>query len=365
VFTTEQFHLLEFQRNSLSYSPAPAVIEREPDDEVKLYFWQYVDILSSKTNMLSARESSVINSLPEDEFDNIINLNKINDVKQLNKFFSTVNRKIPAGGMFICNAETLEQRKDRLSSSMPMFLFYIIFILDFILNRVIPNTPGVRKLYLLLRNARNRAISLPEVLGRLVFNGFRIVSFRSINNRTYIVAQKEKDPAKEKAPSDTMLLRAKRVGKDGKVIRIYKLRTMYPYSEYLQKFMYDNNNLKQGGKFNNDFRITEWGRILRKYWLDELPMIINLFRGELKLVGLRPLTQHYLSLYNAKIISKRSTIKPGLIPPFYSDLPKTLEEIMTSEERYIDLYSEHPFLTDVKYFYRSVTNILFRGARSS
>jgi hypothetical protein len=58
-------------------------------------------------------------------------------------------------------------------------------------------------------------------------------------------------------------------------------------------------------------------------------------------------------------------VKPGLLPPFYADMPKTLEEIMDSERKYIGQYKEHPLKTDIKYFFRILKNIIFHGKRSS
>jgi len=48
----------------------------------------------------------------------------------------------------------------------------------------------------------------------------------------------------------------------------------------------------------------------------------------------------------------------------YVDRPKTLEEIMESEMRYLEAYEKHPFITDVKYFFKAFYNIIFRHARS-
>ncbi len=146
---------------------------------------------------------------------------------------------------------------------------------------------------------------------------------------------------------------------------MYKLRTMHPYAEYLQEYVYDMSDLQEGGKFKDDFRITTIGKIFRKFWLDELPMFINFFRGELKLVGVRPLSKHYFSLYNKDLQEKRIKTKPGLIPPFYVDMPKTLDEIQASEMKYLLAYAKHPFRTDWKYFWIAVWNIVFRKARSS
>jgi len=139
---------------------------------------------------------------------------------------------------------------------------------------------------------------------------------------------------------------------------------MHPYSEYLQKYVYEKNNLQEGGKFKNDFRISPEGRIFRKFWIDEVPMFINILKGNMKLVGVRPLSPHFFSLYSEELQELRTKYKPGLIPPFYADMPKTMTEIMDSELKYLKAYKISPFKTDVKYFYLAFLNILFKRARS-
>ena len=98
--------------------------------------------------------------------------------------------------------------------------------------------------------------------------------------------------------------------------------------------------------------------------MDEFPMLINFFKGNMKLVGVRPLSRHYFDLYNKSLQDRRIKYKPGLIPPFYADLPSDLDAIQESETRYLDKYDKHPILTDFTYFWKSVWNILFRYARS-
>jgi hypothetical protein len=66
---------------------------------------------------------------------------------------------------------------------------------------------------------------------------------------------------------------------------------------------------------------------------------------------------HYVSLYTEELQKKRGQFKPVLVPPFYYDLPKTLEEIMRSEERYLENYKKYPIRIDLKYFFRSLYNI--------
>jgi len=140
---------------------------------------------------------------------------------------------------------------------------------------------------------------------------------------------------------------------------------MHPYAEYLQSYIFEKHNLQDGGKFKDDFRVTTLGRFMRKFWIDELPMFVNVLRGDLKIVGVRPLSKHYFNLYTKELQEKRIKFKPGLIPPFYVDNPKTLEEIMASEMKYLEAYEKHPLLTDMKYFFKAFYNIVFKRYRSN
>jgi lipopolysaccharide/colanic/teichoic acid biosynthesis glycosyltransferase len=140
---------------------------------------------------------------------------------------------------------------------------------------------------------------------------------------------------------------------------------MHPYSEFLQAYIYERYSLQEGGKFNHDIRVTTLGRLMRKYWVDELPMLINLIKGDMKLVGVRPISQHYFSLYSHELQQKRIQHKPGLLPPFYADMPKTLPEIEASEMRYLNMCEEKGTLfTDTVYFFKILHTILFKRARS-
>ena len=85
----------------------------------------------------------------------------------------------------------------------------------------------------------------------------------------------------------------------------------------------------------------------------------------MKIVGVRPLSRHYFELYRKEVQERRIKYKPGLIPPFYVDMPSDLEGIQISEIKYLDAYDRYPFLTDFRYFWKSLWNILFRKARSN
>ena len=139
---------------------------------------------------------------------------------------------------------------------------------------------------------------------------------------------------------------------------------MHPYAEYLQKYIYEKNGTSNGDKANEDFRVSPWGKFFRKFWLDEVPMLINLIKGDVKIIGVRPLSVAKFNLYPKEAQEKRCLYKPGLVPPFYADLPETFEDLVASEMKYIIAYEKNPHLTDIKYLFKAAYNIIFKGARS-
>jgi len=87
-----------------------------------------------------------------------------------------------------------------------------------------------------------------------------------------------------------VFFRQERIGRDGEVFRIFKFRTMVPDAEERKAELMAQNEAAKGlFKIADDPRITRVGRILRKTSLDELPQLINVLRGEMSLVGPRPL----------------------------------------------------------------------------
>ena len=336
----------------------------EIPSEIEKLLRKYVDLSHSNTKVFKTTTSFNVQNLEDGDCNAIINLKKINDIRFVNKFQEAVNEKLPDGGYYIGLVETQEQRKSRLLKKFIPGLAHIYFIFDFTFKRFFPKMPILKKFYFFITNGRNRVMSKAEALGRLVSCGFRIVEVYQFDNLTYFVGKKEKVPHYDLNPSYGPVFAMTRIGKDGKNIKVFKLRTMYPYAEYLQEYIYEQNSLADGGKFADDFRVTSWGKLIRKIWVDELPMIFNLLRGDIKIVGVRPLSRHYHSLYSKELQDKRKDAKPGLLPPFYVDMPRTLEEIVDSELKYLKSYANNPFTTDFKYFVAICNSILFRKARS-
>jgi len=321
--------------------------------------------LSDHAAVLSTTTIFNITGLVHEKYDYIINLHKINDIKKLDEFLNAVNSKLELKGYFFCCVETKDQRKHRLLKKYPPVLNYIYYFFDFIVKRILPKLKFTRGMYFFLTRGENAVISRAEALGRLSRAGFRIKQESFIGNQLCIEARKVADPLPINANIYGPMIALPRVGKGGRMIKVYKLRTMHPYSEYIQDYVYKLHDLQNGGKFKNDFRITSWGAICRKIWLDELPGLINFMKGDMKIVGVRPLSRQYFDLYREDVRERRIKYKPGLIPPFYADMPADLEEIQASELKYLDSYDKHPFFTDIKYFLKSGWNILFHTARSN
>tara|TARA_B100002052_G_scaffold270341_1_gene270462 strand:- start:2281 stop:3486 length:1206 start_codon:yes stop_codon:yes gene_type:complete len=327
---------------------------------IKLYF-----DLSSKANYLSYSSDQInLEKLTSGKFSSILNLKKVNDIRYINKFFETVNTILPNSGLYLGKLTTYPYRRKAILKKYPPVLNKIIYFFDYIFSRLLPKIPISKKIYYFLTRGKGRVMSRAEMYGRLYSCGFEIIDEKSINQFLFFVAKKVREPYYDKTPTYGPLISLDRIGKNGKILKVYKLRTMHPFSEYLQEYIYNRNKLQEGGKIKNDFRISPVGRILRKFWLDEIPMLINVIKGEIKLVGVRPLSKHFYSLYDKDLQQKRIKYKPGFIPPFYADLPKTMNEIMESERKYLDLYDKSPIITDLKYFFMAFKNVLFKGARS-
>jgi lipopolysaccharide/colanic/teichoic acid biosynthesis glycosyltransferase len=331
-----------------------------------------LNLLKSTVDLSSTNTKVYISSSPENlqmiynyQFSTIVQLEKLNKIIGINKILTILNEKLPDNGIFVCCFETKSSRKKRILKQNPIGLNYIFYAFDFLINRIMPQLLITRYLYYLITQGRNRIFSKTEIIGRFYCYGFKVILDKKIGNLTYVFGQRVNQPTLIQKRYYGPFLSLNRIGKNGKHFMVYKMRTMNPYSEYIQDYIYKNNDLKKGGKFNRDIRITTLGSILRKYWLDELPMLINFLKGEMKLVGVRPLSEQYFNLYNRELQEKRIKYKPGLMPPFYADMPRTLKEIQASEMKYLLACEKYGvFLTDLRYFFLILKNILFKNAHS-
>jgi len=316
------------------------------------------------TAILSTGEIEDVQNLDENRHKLFINLHKTNDVRWFNRYFLEIYGHLKTRGYFVGKVHTTTTRKKYYQAKYPGYIAPLFYYTNFVWCRVFPKLPYIKKIYFTFTRGRNRMVSKAEIFGRLCFCGFKIIDALEIENCLFFIAQKVRQPSLNKNPSYGPIVRLRRAGFNGSLITVYKFRTMYAYSEFLQEYIYQKNKLEKGGKFRDDFRITDWGKFMRATWLDELPMIYNWLKGDLKLFGVRPLSKQYLNLYTKELQELRKKVMPGLIPPFYADLPETFQEIMESELRYIQAYLKAPMKTQAKYTWKSSKNILLNGARS-
>jgi len=318
-----------------------------------------------KSLVIKSDEPNYITSLTADSYQLLVNLHVLNDQSNLNKYLLDVKKTLVHGGVFVGALLPHHYRYRKYLKTYSFWMANVYYFFDFIWKRVFPKLPLTREIYFTFAKEKDRAISLAEGLGRLVYCGFKILDLAAVDDVVYFAALRNGPTVNTKTFFYSPLFKMKRIGQGGKTIYVYKLRTMYPYSEFIQDFVYKHNNLEAGGKFKDDFRVPAWGKLFRKLWIDELPMLINWVKRDLKFVGVRPISNHYLSLYSFEHQERRSKFKPGLIPPFYADLPETIDEIEFSERQYLDSYERNPFKTDVKYFFKAMNNILLKRKRSA
>lgn len=352
--------LSDADREALRHS----MLEYAPESAID-FIEKHTNLYSSNTFTLRSSELYNVQKLRDYQFDTIINFMPLNQIRGVNKLFLTVNDKLPDDGLWVCCYEPQSVTKRNILKSYPPIINWIYYSLFFFYKRILPKMFMTSRFYFDVTEGKDRVLSKAEVLGRLCYCGFDIVAERKIAGLNYVVARRKFRP--EIAPRRLygIFVKLNRVGKDGKVFQVYKFRTMHPYSEFLQAYIYEHYSLQEGGKFNHDIRVTTLGRFMRKYWIDELPMLINLFKGDMKLVGVRPISKQYFSLYSPELQEKRIHHKPGLLPPFYADMPKTLDEIQASEMRYLTMCEQRgTFITDFIYFWRICYTIVFKHAHS-
>ncbi len=335
-------------------------------EHVLEYLQKNVELYSSNTYIMRTAELFNIQKLKYYRFDTMINLMPLNQIRGINKMFGTVNDKLPDDGLFVCCFEPQGVLKRNIYNKYPPVINTIVYSFVFIYKRVIPRLFMTSRLYYDITEGKNRVLSKAEVLGRLCYCGFEIVDEHKMDDLVYVIARRSFRPQTVQRRTYGIFIKLNRIGKNGKMFNVYKFRTMHPYSEFLQEYIYKKYNLQDGGKFNHDIRVTTLGRFMRKFWIDEWPMFLNLLKGDMKLVGVRPISKQYFSLYSKELQETRVKHRPGLMPPFYADMPKTLEEIEASEMRYLTACEQNGTLrTDFVYFWKILYNILFRRARSN
>ena len=138
-----------------------------------------------------------------------------------------------------------------------------------------------------------------------------------------------------------------RPGKDEKIFKLIKFRTM------------DNRKDKNGNLLPDDVRLNKYGRILRSTSLDELPELINILKGDMSIIGPRPLLVEYLPWYNEEE-KHRHDVRPGLTGWAQVNGRNNVEW----EKRFaldVEYVRNLTFLMDLKIFFSTIKKIFMRS----
>jgi len=159
------------------------------------------------------------------------------------------------------------------------------------------------------------------------------------------------------------LYASQRVGRDGKLFTIYKFRSMRMGAEHERAALAADNHRTDGPlfKIKNDPRVTPFGRVLRRWSLDELPQLWNVLRGEMSLIGPRPHLPDEIAEFTPQL-KRLLRIKPGL-----SGLAQVSgrSDLSFADEMQLDLYylDNWSLLLDAVIFLKSIAVVVGgRGA---
>jgi lipopolysaccharide/colanic/teichoic acid biosynthesis glycosyltransferase len=163
-----------------------------------------------------------------------------------------------------------------------------------------------------------------------------------------------------------VLFRQRRVGRDRREFTILKFRTMRRdadatrHRKYVQTLIGGDSEAERGRlyKLSVDDRITRVGRVLRSWSLDELPQLINVLRGEMALVGPRPVIPYEVEMYPEDYL-RRFTVKPGLTGLWQVSgrNERTYDEMVSFDIEYAEADS---LLLDLRILLKTVPVVLRR-----
>lgn len=170
-------------------------------------------------------------------------------------------------------------------------------------------------------------------------------------------------PAIKLESKGPVFFKQKRVGKNGRYFYIYKFRSMYQDAEERKKELMSQNEMSGlMFKMKDDPRITKVGKFIRKTSIDELPQFINVFLGDMSLVGTRPPTVNEFMQYEGHH-KRRLSMKPGITGMWQAYGRKTVtdfEDIVKMDLEYIDNWS---IGLDIKILFKTIASVVTTGGQ--
>ena len=312
---------LKHQQDGSDQSILLKTIRDEAGEKVADYISEILNlkaINNINTVLLPSSLSLPSDALIIDGVRAIVDLKLLNRTRYINKYIKGINQILPDGGLYVARFESQHQREERFFSHKCGFISKIEKFLDFWVHRVVPRLKYLNKIYFAITRGKYRVLSLAEAMGRIASCGFALIEHRQIDGFTFAIAMKTRLPLTGYTPTYGPFVRLNRIGKNGKIIKVYKFRTMHPFSEFIQDYVVKMNGYNKVGKPANDFRVTRWGKVFRKYWMDELPQVLNVLKGQMRIVGVRPLSPTRFNELSEFLKTERVREKPGCIPPYVS-----------------------------------------------
>lgn len=160
------------------------------------------------------------------------------------------------------------------------------------------------------------------------------------------------------SPGASPIYTQERVGLNGKSFKLYKFRSMVPNAEkQLDSLLSQNEMQGPAFKMKNDPRITRFGKFIRKCCIDELPQLVNIFKGEMSFVGPRPPLPREVEQYTEHQ-KQRLTVIPGLT--CYWQITKSRNDCSFDEWLELDLkyIEERSMKTDLTVFFKTFGAVL-------
>jgi len=164
------------------------------------------------------------------------------------------------------------------------------------------------------------------------------------------------------SPGAPAMFSQKRAGRYGQPFHMWKFRTMVPDAEaLLEKIKEEHGNQMDGPvfKLDRDPRVFRFGALLRKLSIDELPQLLNVLKGDMSLVGPRPLPLYEVEAFQKSEHRRRLSVKPGITCIWQAGGRNSItsfEEWVEMDLRYIDNWS---FWLDIKILIKTVPAVLF------
>lgn len=159
---------------------------------------------------------------------------------------------------------------------------------------------------------------------------------------------------------------SQRIGQGGRPFKMYKFRSMRRNADTLESFLTENEieRYKTEYKLDNDPRVTRVGRAIRKTSIDELPQLVNIIKGDLSIIGPRPVLQdetELYGLYRQRLLS----IKPGLTG-YWQAYARSNAGYGDGKRQAMELYYVENISLglDIKVFFKTIATVVLRtGAK--